>query len=112
MSEVDRMGDIAREELLHRWALDVHYELKAGGYRDVGELQLADTKEALREVLARHIDHHLGAVEARAIMRDLLTEAVRQDYGTPGWRARAIKAGCLLSDDVEKILEDDEELKR
>jgi hypothetical protein len=30
-----------------------------------------------------------------ALLRDLLAEAVRQDYGTPGWRARAIKAGCI-----------------
>lgn len=37
-----------------------------------------------------------GAVEERDELRSLLTEAVRQDYGTPGWRARAIKAGCLL----------------
>jgi hypothetical protein len=29
-------------------------------------------------------------------MAALLTEAVRQDYGTPGWRERAIKAGCLI----------------
>jgi hypothetical protein len=38
-----------------------------------------------------------GAVEDRDEMAALLTEAVRQDYGTPGWRARAIKAGCLTT---------------
>ena len=34
-------------------------------------------------------------IRERDVFRDLLLEAVRQDFGTPGWRARAIKAGVV-----------------
>lgn len=42
------------------------------------------------------LSHQLAGVEERDEMAALLTEAVRSDYGTSGWRERAIKAGCLI----------------